>query len=159
MRILIVFLLALTSTVSAQEDCILWPSKYYLDDTASYVFIFEADSLILDDIQMENTLVFSGRHTRIAKGRVRKVYQSLPSKIICSDSVIVEHPYSYTFKKGYSYLLYCGKYQIGNHFIINPCSYTLRLIKTKGTKKVFKDINKYYINKEANELMKLFRDD
>lgn len=153
-----VFFLMLASTVNAQEDCIMWPIQNYLD-TTSYIFIFEADSLILDDIQMENPRILSRLSTRIAKGRVHKVYQSLSSRIVCSDSLIVEYHNSYAFQKGYSYLLFCGKPQIENHFVVNSCSYSIRLRKSKAVKRRFKEIHQYYYEKEANELMKLFRDD
>lgn len=145
---IIIFILSI-STLNAQNDCLLYPLKRYLD-TSKFVFVIKIDELIIDSIQAELKDILGNTKSKTAIGKVIKIFKGAGKELNYCDDYTVE--WGYIFEKGKSYLVFCYKNSNGI-FQVYSCSYSEPLTNGKRFNKMYTDLNKYYMSKELDWLM------
>ena len=148
-NLLSIFVILIINTLEsqAQNDCLYGSFDEYIK-TVNNVIVFRVDSLIYDSLQLRNQDVYGLKKSRIAYGRILKDYK-YPFKEHCNN-IVVE--WDLIFEPQKVFLLFGNITK--DSLLIDNCSFSEPVSKSKGFKKLLNRVTKYFSKEEFDQLIK-----
>ena len=134
-------LLIISSPATGQNDCFLSTLKDAVKNT-EYIFVFEADSLIYDSLDMELRNIFQHTRSKLALGRIDKILKSPTNNGDLCETYVIE--WDYIFEEGGKYLLFINERK-ENYFKVEPCTYSEVFSSARSFKKLLFKVDRYVL--------------
>lgn len=135
----------------SQSDCIMNPLEIELKNT-DYIFVFEVDSLVFDSLDQEMRYITgSPKRSRVAIGRVMKIFKRPMKKAEICGPIVVQ--WDYIFEKKRRYFLFVNE-RNANVYTVKSCSYSAEVKDSKYFKKLYKKTCKYVKGHNYGQLLR-----